>query len=553
MELLSLAHGISDKDNSLTHKGSVEVGYAYHYLLKGEIEKALSHSQEALKYLDAGCCGSTPLNVLFLHTLLAETNFWSYNINEAMSHFGKCLEHISTFPFSGENVVSLLNNQTRLAAISLNMDNAQQDASVLGMLNRLLPLAREKGSKRNVAEMLALLALCTARTHGPKEESEALMTEAIAAAVEFGDKRTSAIVYRLAGIFYSRYTAESFVKGQELLEEALAFAKTIGDQLTEALILRDIAVNLVEAEPEETKENIWKEHTAKSLEIAQKTGNKYLEAILQRGASTTGAHPDIAAAPAPAEHKPTFAEVVAAPAAEHLEKEERESETPAQPNFEESKPEVTPEHSVEEVTPAAEPVHVHEEQAAAQEKESEPSREAEPSVPAAEPAQAEEQTETPTETASRHEEEQQQQQQHPSYAEVVVAAEESAPVQEEKDQSEQATAGEPAADVVVVETKQEEETTTTTTTAQEVVETTVEQTEVKQEEQQQQQQQLKTENEEVAVTEHHQVVVEKEEKEEEEVKQQQQQQQQEEEEEEEVKEEEKQEAGEESHSDEHHE
>lgn len=225
LECLSRADKYKERDESVIHLGSVSVGHAMHHHFLGDITNAQIQAEKAARYLDEACCGSTPLNVLSLHGLLAETNFWSNRMEDSIKHFQRCLDHISTNPCAKENIVSILNVQTRLAALALYMENKDQDANALSMLRQLLPLARAKGSIFHVAHLLALTGLAIARALNDEPEATTLFTEALSSAEKSADRRVLALVNRLAGSFYSRYATDKAEEGKKHLDHALALAR----------------------------------------------------------------------------------------------------------------------------------------------------------------------------------------------------------------------------------------------------------------------------------------------------------------------------------------
>lgn len=190
LECLALAEKAKERDSSVIHLGSVGAGYALHHLTVGDIAKAQAQADQAAAYVDPACCGATPLNVLAFNGLLAETNFWSNRMEASIQHFQRCLQHIATFPYARENIVSILNVQTRLAALSLYTENRDQDANALAMLGQLLPLARTRGSLHHVAQLLALTGLAKARALDNAEaEAAALFAEALSVAEETADRQ----------------------------------------------------------------------------------------------------------------------------------------------------------------------------------------------------------------------------------------------------------------------------------------------------------------------------------------------------------------------------
>jgi len=226
LEFLVLAAQSRDQDPSTIHQGSVASGYALHYLTVGEVAKAHEYALEAARYVDQACLGGTPLNVLFLHGLLAETFFWCGSMELASQNFQLCAERTNQ---SQENIISRLNVLTRLAALALHMENKHQDVTALGMLETILPLARERGSLSHVAQILALIGLARARMDtNDKDQAMAAATSlfvgALSAAEEAGDSRVIAFVSRLAGSFYAHH-ADQTAEGKNHFHRALKLAR----------------------------------------------------------------------------------------------------------------------------------------------------------------------------------------------------------------------------------------------------------------------------------------------------------------------------------------
>jgi len=230
-EYLLAAQKTAEEDKAKSLLGAVEIAIANYWFQAGNLSKALDHAKTCLGFLDPACLGSSPLSLTSYHLLFAECSLWAGNVTDALASLSLLREHMSPSSTSlvKESVLNCLDSSIRLASLYLLHGDINAATEIIEVA---FPVAKEKGSKRAVAEAHVLLALLKSKQG--HSDQEALLTEGLS--TELADKRVEGRLQLWAGIFYSTDSSNQ-EKAQSHFDKALQLSREAGDKFTEALAL----------------------------------------------------------------------------------------------------------------------------------------------------------------------------------------------------------------------------------------------------------------------------------------------------------------------------